>query len=118
MQKLKHLSLFLLLLISAACDSDDAPETEAVTVTTTDLNFNVAEGTAANTVIGALVGASSSGAVTFSIASQTPSGAVAIGGDNNTSLVVADASLFDFDQKRLCLTHSLPRLKGVEGVVC
>lgn len=94
---MKQISYFLTctaLFLFISCDNDSDSE-EPTIVTTTDLAFQVEEDTEVGTVIGELSGTSNRGSVTFTIASQTPTGAVVIGGDTMSSLVIADASAFD-----------------------
>lgn len=92
---IKRFSYFIAiicLIASLSCDNKEDP----ITVTTADLTTTIDENPTTGASIGTVTGTTNRGSVTFSIASQTPAGAMAI--DASTGeLTVADASAFDFE---------------------
>lgn len=79
-------------------DTDDDKKEEPVTVDLTDLSLTIAENPKNGAVLGTISGTTSSGAITYSVASQSPDGAFAI---NTTTgeLTVSDSALFDFETR-------------------
>ena len=97
--KFNYVVLFLaaLFIINMGCTSDngtdDTPDVTVV-VTTEDFNLTVEEGSVANgDELGEITGATNSGTITFSIASQAPEGALAINSSTGM-LTVADETAF------------------------
>lgn len=80
MKQIKLLSI-LFVAVLASCGKDDGPDTPATPdtiVTTSDVALSIAEDAAIGDVIGDVPGTSNTGAVTFAITSQTPSGALSV----------------------------------------
>ena len=82
------------LLLNTSC-SDDSEEPE-VLFTVNDFSTAIDENPSQGDVLGTLDATTSEGTLTFSIASQTPAGAVAVG-EQSGVLSVADPSLFVFE---------------------
>jgi len=93
MKNLKKGVLMLLLTATVvSCSKDEI----ATKITTENLTKSIDENSAQGTVIGTVLGLSNTGPVTFSIANQSPIGALAI--DATTGeLTIADAAAFDYE---------------------
>lgn len=99
---MKKIYLMLFALIVIACGEDEMstdldkmdPDSDAV-VTTENLTATVNNGPAKGLVIGTVKGEANEGNLTFSIKSQTPTGALAIDAESG-ELSVNNATLFDF----------------------
>lgn len=90
--------LFLLLIFTlSSCSKDsDEPNSEAISVTTSDFSITMDENPNSGQVIGIVQGNTNQGTVTFSITEQNPSGAFSI--DSTTGeLKVTNEMLFDFE---------------------
>ena len=88
----KTINLIIITLLLASCGNNDD---NAQAITLQDLQVTIDENPAVGQVVGTIQSDSNS-TITFSIASQTPNGALSI--DTNTGeLTVADAALFDFE---------------------
>ncbi len=81
--------------VSCSKDSDD-PNSEAITVITSDFSITMDENPSNGKIIGTVLGSTNQGTVTFSITEQSPSGSFSIDADSG-ELKVADESLFDFE---------------------
>lgn len=94
---LLRLGLFsILATMFIACGEDEPDLPDPPVVSAQDLTIEVSENAELGLLLGTVSGTSNQGAVTFSIASQSPSGAVAIDATSG-DLTVADATAFDFD---------------------
>lgn len=93
MKKLIYTLFTAVLLFTTACKDDDPTPT---LITADDLNTSIDENPANGTIIANFNATVSQGSITYAIASQSVSGAIAI--DANTGTVsVADASAFDYE---------------------
>ena len=97
--RLKNLLFVGLILgmISCGSEEDPQPKEEDVTITVQDFSVTIAENPTAGQQLGTIQASASSGTVTFSIQSQTPSGAFSVG--SSGALAVADPTLFDFESR-------------------
>ena len=93
MKILKQTLFFLTLsTVVLSCGSDDDP----VTLDVSDFTTTVDENQAADAVLGTVAATGTDGTFAYSIASQSPSGSIAIDGATG-QITVADASAFDFE---------------------
>lgn len=93
MKQLIYTLFTAVLLFTTACSDDDPTPT---LITADDLNTSIDENPANGTIIANFNATVSQGSITYAIASQSVSGAIAI--DANTGTVsVADASAFDYE---------------------
>ncbi len=84
-------------LVSCSKDSDEpTPQEIAITVTTENFTKIMDENPLNGQIIGAVLGSTNEGSVTFSITEQSPLGAFSIDAASG-ELKVADAMLFDFE---------------------
>ncbi len=97
---LTYLSLLALVLLFSACKGDD----DAIELTIQDLDLTIDENPTNGQTLGT-VQVNVSNALSFSIANQTPDGALAINASTG-ELSVADAILFDFEKNPM-LTASI-----------
>jgi hypothetical protein len=89
--KLTYLVAIAFFITTLGCSNDD----EDNSISTQDLTVNIDENPINGQVVGSVV-ATGNGTITFSIASQTPIGALSINSSTG-ELTVADVSLFDFE---------------------
>lgn len=88
----KGVLMVLLTATMVSCSKDEI----ATLITTENLTKSIDENAAEGTVLGTVSGLSNTGTVTFSIANQSPNGALAI--DATTGeLTIADAAAFDYE---------------------
>ena len=92
----KFLFLFsIFIMISCSKDSDNAIPTET-SITTSDFSITMDENPENGQIIGAIIGETNEGSISFSIIEQSPESAFSI--DASTGeLKVADATLFNFE---------------------
>ncbi|QVY67206.1 cadherin repeat domain-containing protein [Polaribacter sp. Q13] len=92
---IKVMLLFVMCVTIINCTEDDSPI--ATVITTADLTTNADENISQGSALGTVTGSSSTDkAVTFSITTQSPSGALAINATSGV-LTVSDASAFDYE---------------------
>ena len=94
-----HFSIlfFLLIFTLSSCSKDsDEPNSEAISVTTSDFSITMDENPNSGQVIGSVSGSTNEGSVNFSLIEQTPAGAFSIDATSG-ELKVADETIFDFE---------------------
>jgi len=109
--KLRKVLPLVLLVLIFSCSKDDDP----VIINLQDLEVTIDE----NPIVGQVVGIvqnDSNSALTYSITSQTPVGAISI--DNAGEITVADATLFDFEMNQtITATVSADEAANMASVV-
>lgn len=102
-------AILFLSLIVISCSKDDSPEP---VVTISDFTTTIDENSENGTSLGTLSASTDKGNITFNIASQTPSGAIAI--DANTGeITIADETAFDYETN----TEINAKINAVNGNV-
>ena len=96
--KSNHIAILLIFglcaLFLTSCGDDEI----SITVDANDFSLSIDENPTNGQVIGTVPGSTNEGALTYTILSQNPSGAIAL--DNASGEVtVADASLFDYEER-------------------
>ena len=90
--------VFLLFILSGlffihACKKKD--EVDPITITANDFTGSINENPVNGAVIGTISASVSQGALSYSLVSQNPAGAVSV--SSNGELVVSNAAIFDFE---------------------
>ncbi|MGV6831477.1 MAG: cadherin repeat domain-containing protein [bacterium] len=93
------LSLFIVF-VSSCSDDDDGSNPDSETVSASDITFNIAENPESNAVIGSFTATSSSTNLSYSIISQSDTGAVNID-EVSGEISVANRALFNFEERTL-----------------
>lgn len=95
MQILKLIPALFIALVVISCNEDD-PTRKPIEITAADLTLNIDENASVGTVLGSATATASRGDLTYSIVSQVPADAVAIGSATG-QLTVNDEAAFDYE---------------------
>lgn len=89
-------ALSVLLLLLTSCSKNDDNSSNSVEITVSDFTITIDENPQNGDIIGILQASSNTGNISFSIQSQSPSGAISVSSPDG-EVKVQDASLFNFE---------------------